>query len=496
MHLSIYIRPLNQYRLDDDIVVWLLFLLLICLLQVLLIGTVILLENKAPGETVGWLCILVLLPVIGFIIYVIIGRKAHANLFPNKHIPDNRLVKTVRKQTDYHHGDGDVLTQLTDSHQKLGSLLLNSGFAPITFNNQVEILLNGGEKFQALFNALEGARDHIHLSYFIFKDDEIGGDVLKILARKVGEGVEVRVLLDGMGSMSISGRFIRSMRQSGIQAEWFSPLRFPYITSRLNLRYHRKIVVVDGSTGFMGGLNIGDEYLSRDPKLGFWRDTHLKIEGEAVHTLQSIFLNDWSFMTRQEIQGARYFPQTFISNVLPVQIVGGGPDTNSTSIMQGFFNAITMAVHSISIETPYFIPDDSITMALKTAALSGLDVRLIVQGIPEHKVTYLAMHSYFEELLQAGVKIFKYMKGTLHAKVLFIDNNLASVGSANVDLRSFFLDFEICAFVYDQAIVEGLKLNFEHDLTDSIELVLEIFQARSVSEKLKESSARLFSPLL
>src|SRR5665648_887427 len=360
--------------------VWLLFLLLISLLQVLLIGTVILLENKAPGETVGWLCILALLPVIGFIIYVIIGRKAYVNLFPNKHIPDNHLVKTVRKQTDYHHSDGDLLTQLTDSHQKLGSLLLNSGFAPITFHNQVEILLNGAEKFQALFNALEGARDHIHLSYFIFKDDEIGGDVLKILARKVAEGVEVRVLLDGMGSMSISGRFIRTMRQSRIQAEWFSPLRFPYITSRLNLRYHRKIVVVDGITGFMGGLNIGDEYLSRDPKLGFWRDTHLKIEGEAVHTLQAIFLNDWYFVTRQEIQGTRYFPQNFISQVLPVQIVGGGPDTNSTSIMQG--------------------------------------------------------------------------------------------------------------------LVEGLKLNFEHDLADSIELVLKIFQARSFSEKLKESSARLFSPLL
>jgi len=356
--------------------------------------------------------------------------------------------------------------------------------------------LNGGEKFQALFNALEGASNHIHLSYFIFKDDEIGEDVLKILARKVVEGVEVRVLLDGMGSMSISGGFMRSMRQAGIQAEWFFPIRFPYITSRLNLRYHRKIVVVDGRTGFMGGLNIGDEYLSRDPNLGFWRDTHLKFEGETVHTLQSIFLNDWYFVTRQEVQGARYFPQTFISQVLPVQIVGGGPDSNWPSILQGFFSAITMAKHSVSIETPYFIPDESLLMALKTAALSGLDVRLIVQGIPEHNLTYLAMHSYFEELLQAGVKIYKYMKGTLHAKIFFSDNHLASVGSANMDLRSFLLDFEICAFVYDQALVERLKLDFEQDLNESIELVLKTFQARPVYERFKESSARLFSPVL
>lgn len=459
-----------------------------------MIGTVILLENRAPGKTVAWLCILGFLPGLGFIIFVIFGRKTDGHLFRNKHISDNRLVKTVRQQTDYHHGDR--LPQPTDSHHKLVSLLLNSGFAPITLHNQVEILLNGGEKFQALFNALEGASNHIHLSYFIFKDDEIGEDVLKILARKVVEGVEVRVLLDGMGSMSISGGFMRSMRQAGIQAEWFFPIRFPYITSRLNLRYHRKIVVVDGRTGFMGGLNIGDEYLSRDPNLGFWRDTHLKFEGETVHTLQSIFLNDWYFVTRQEVQGARYFPQTFISQVLPVQIVGGGPDSNWPSILQGFFSAITMAKHSVSIETPYFIPDESLLMALKTAALSGLDVRLIVQGIPEHNLTYLAMHSYFEELLQAGVKIYKYMKGTLHAKIFFIDNHLASVGSANMDLRSFLLDFEICAFVYDQALVERLKLDFEQDLNESIELVLKTFQARPVYERFKESSARLFSPVL
>jgi cardiolipin synthase len=473
--------------------VWLI-LLLLSSLQVMLIGTVILLENRAPGKTVGWLCILGFLPVLGFIIFVIFGRKTHGHLFRNKHIPDNRLVKTVRQQTDY--SQGDMLPQYTDSYHKLISLLLNSGFAPMTLHNQVEILLNGGEKFQALFNALEGATNHIHLSYFIFKDDEIGEDVLKILARKVVEGVEVRVLLDGMGSMSISGGFIRSMRQAGIQAEWFFPIRFPYLTSRLNLRYHRKIVVVDGRTGFMGGLNIGDEYLSRDAKLGFWRDTHLKLEGEAVHTLQSIFLNDWYFVTRQEVQGARYFPQTFISQVLPVQIVGGGPDSNWTSILQGFFNAITTAKHSVSIETPYFIPDESLIMALKTAALSGLDVRLVVQGIPEHNLTYLAMHSYFEELLQAGVKIYKYMKGTLHAKIFFIDNHLASVGSANMDLRSFLLDFEICAFVYDQALVERLKLDFEQDLNESIELDLKSFQARPVLERLKESCARLLSPVL
>lgn len=471
--------------------VWL-FLLLISFLQVILIGKVILLDNRAPGETIRWFCILGVLPVLGYIIYIIFGRNSR-HLFRGKHIPDNRLIQTVRQQSADKNGD---ISQLTDSHHKLANLLLHSGFAPITLHNQVDVLLNGGEKFQALFNALEGADHHIHLSYYIFKDDEIGEDVLKILARKVSEGVEVRVLLDGMGSMSLSGGFIRSMRQAGIQAQWFFPIRFPYLTSRLNLRYHRKIVVVDGRTGFMGGLNIGDEYLSRDSKLGFWRDTHLKMEGEAVHTLQAVFLNDWYYVTHQEVTGTRYFPQAFPSQVMPVQIVGGGPDSNWASILHGYFKAITMAENSVSIETPYFIPDESLMMALKTAALSGLNVRLIVQGIPEYQITYWAMHSYFEELLQTGIKIYKYMKGTLHAKIFFIDNQLASVGSANMDLRSFFLDFEICAFVYDQALVEKLKLDFEQDINESIELVLKTFQARPVYERFKESSARLFSSVL
>lgn len=473
--------------------IWLI-LLLISFLQVILIGNVILLENREPSETIGWICILGILPILGAIIFIVFGQKNHRQLFRSKHIPNNRLVTMVRQQTDYDHGDR--LPQNIDSHQKLVRLLLTSGYAPLTLHNQVEILLNGGEKFQALFNALEGASNHIHLSYFIFNDDEIGADVLKILSRKVGEGVEVRVLLDGIGSISITGSFVRSMRQAGIQVEWFFPIRFPFITSKLNIRYHRKIVVVDGGIGFMGGLNIGDEYMSRDSKLGFWRDTHIKIEGEAVHTLQSIFLNDWYFVTRQEFTGARYFPQTSTTHVQPIQIVGGGPDSNRSSIWQGFFNAITMAKQCVSIETPYFIPDESLIMALKTAALSGIEVRIVVQGIPEHNLTYLAMHSHFEELLQAGVKIYKYMKGTFHAKIFFIDNELASVGSANMDHRGFLLDFDICAFLYDQAIVEQLKQDFEQDIMDSIELALSTFQARPLSQRYKESIARLFSPIL
>jgi cardiolipin synthase len=474
---------------------WLILLFLI-FLQVTLIGRSVLLENRDPGKTIAWLCILCLLPILGFIFYVIFGRKPPKSLFQNKHVPDNRLDRKVGRQQTNCQPDNLLPPQNIDLEKKFVFLLQNSGLAPMTIHNKVSILLNGEQKFQELFNALESATHHIHLSYYIFKDDEIGADVLKILSRKAATGVEIRVLLDGMGCLSISGSFIKSMRQAGIQAEWFFPIRFPFITSKLNMRYHRKIVVVDGRIGFMGGLNIGDEYLSRDAKLGFWRDTHLKLEGEAVHDLQAIFLNDWYFVTHQKIQRTPYFPQIHISSILPVQILAGGPDSHRTSILQGIFSAITMAKHSVYIETPYFVPAECLIMALKTAALSGLDVRLLVQGIPEHKVTYWAMHSYFEELLQAGVHIFQYLKGILHAKVLLIDNQLASVGSANLDNRSFFLDFEICAFVYDHSLAEGLTSDFEQDLIESRELDLELFQYRPVSERWKESTARLFSSLL
>lgn len=462
----------------------------------MLLGTVILLENRSPEKTMTWLLILGLIPVLGLFLYIIFGRKTQGPLFRGKHIPDNPLIKMIHQQQTDLKNDHMISNLTIETDIKLVSLLLNAGFAPLTVRNHVEILSNGGEKFKALFNSLEKANHHIHLSYYIFNDDEVGADVLKILSRKVSEGVEVRVLLDGMGSIKISGSFIKSMREAGIQAEWFFPIRFPYITPKLNLRYHRKIVVVDGQTGFMGGFNIGDEYLSRDSKLGFWRDTHLKLEGEAVHTLQAIFLNDWYFVTRKDYKGERYFPQTNLSSNLPVQILASGPDSNNTSILESFFSIITMAKQSVCIETPYFIPDQSLIMALKTAALSGLDVRIIVQGVPEYKVTYWAMNSYFVELLQVGVKIFKYMKGTLHSKVLLIDDRISSVGSANMDLRSFFLDFEICTFVYDKSFTEQLKRDFELDLKESNELILEEFKARSVLERSKESIARLFSGLL
>ncbi|KLU64219.1 major cardiolipin synthase ClsA [Desulfosporosinus acididurans] len=464
--------------------------------QVLLLGTVIILENKDPGKTVTWLFILSLLPILGFLLYILFSQKQRNKLFRNKAQRTNRLKQRINEYDPIPKNEYSTFSPDNNLDLKLANLLMYSGYARLKMHNKVDVLVNGREKFAALLQSLENAAHHIHLSYYIFKDDEIGADVLKILSHKVSEGVEVRVLLDGVGSLFLAGNFMTTMRQAGIQAQWYFPLRFPFLTPRLNLRYHRKIVIIDGYVGYMGGLNIGDEYLSRDPKLGFWRDTHLKLFGESVHTLQSIFLNDWNTVTHQEIRGENYFPKVEIPDILPIQIGASGPDSNWASILQGFFVAITMAKRSIKIETPYFIPDESLIMGLKTAALSGIDVQIIIQGVPEHKVTYWAMNSYLEELLEAGVKIYKYMKGILHAKVLLIDETLASVGSANMDVRSFSLDFEISAFMYDQKLTMLLVKDFENDLSESRSINLEAFQTRPYSERLKESFARLFSPLL
>jgi len=254
--------------------------------------------------------------------------------------------------------------------------------------------------------------------------------------------------------------------------------------------------VIDGLVGFLGGLNVGDEYLSRNKKIGFWRDTFLKLEGDSVNFLQTVFLNDWNVGTHESISGPLFYPHPpQLGNQL-TQIAATGPDSNWGSMLQIFFVALTSAEKTIYIETPYFIPDEGSVMALKTAALSGLDVRIILQGIPDHRLTYWASHSYVEELLESGVRIYRYTKGILHAKVLILDQAIGVVGSTNFDIRSFSLNFEISAFIYSCHFAQRLEQDFQQDLADSEEILLEEYKLRSMSNRIKESSARLFSPLL
>ncbi|TCP55715.1 cardiolipin synthetase 2 [Tumebacillus sp. BK434] len=472
-------------------------LLCIGLLQVLFIGTVIILENRNPGKTVAWLIVLTLLPILGFLIYLAGGRNARQEkLFRHKHMAGGRLESIVDKQLRQLSEDHVLFGYGVEQKKRLVRLSLQNSLSPLTSNNSFEVLTDGKLKFQVLFEELEKAQDHIHLMYYIFRDDQIGRDTQQLLLRKKRQGVEVRVMVDGLGSHKTSKRFFQEMRDAGIDVAVFFPVRFPFLSSRLNFRNHRKIVVVDGQVGLLGGMNIGDEYLSRDPKLGFWRDTHLLVRGDSVQLMQKTFLNDWYFVTRQKITADKYYPQPEPVGNMLVQIVPSGPDAEFDSIRQMFFTACATAEKRIYLQTAYFIPDDSLIMALKMAALSGVDVRLLLQGVSEYQVTYWASRSYFSELLEAGVKIYQYQKGILHTKVLIIDDEVASLGSANFDIRSFLLNFEIGAFLYNKEFAERLERDFQQDLQDSVRVDREVYKKRPLKDKLRESGARLLSPLL
>ena len=469
---------------------------LITFLQLVFLGSVIFLENRDPTKTIIWLLILGALPVLGALLYVLFGRVVRKHrLSRHKQQSLEQNEEILKERQDRPRAEDIDQAGSFPMNKKLAQLLFNDAAAPLTLNNRSEVLTNGSDTFKALFAALEGAQNHIHLEFFIFHYDMIGQDILNLLICKAAEGVKVRVLVDGLPNRSLSKRF-GELRKVGVEAQGFYPVRFPFFSRHLNLRNHRKIVIVDGRVGFIGGLNVGDEYLSRNKKIGFWRDTFLKLEGDSVNFLQTVFLNDWNGVTNQDINGLLYYPRSEHIGAQMTQIAATGPDSDWGSMLQIFFVALTSAEKRIYIETPYFIPDEASVMALKTAALSGLDVRIILQGIPDHRITYWASHSYVEELLELGVRIYRYQKGILHAKVLILDGKIGVVGSTNFDIRSFSLNFEISAFIYDYKFAQRLEHDFRQDLADSEEISLEEYKQRSLSNRVKESSARLLSPLL
>jgi cardiolipin synthase len=469
---------------------------LITLIQLIFWGSVIFLENRDPTKTVIWLLILGTLPILGTLLYMVLGRVVRKHQLSQHKQRRQEQTEEILKNWQIRPKAEDIDQAATISmNKKLTQLLLNDAVAPLTLNNRSEVLTNGQETFTALFAALESAKDHIHLEFFIFHNDAIGQDILNLLICKASMGVKVRVLVDGLANRSLTKRF-GELKKVGVEAEGFYPVHFPFLSRRLNLRNHRKIVVVDGRVGFLGGLNVGDEYLSRNKKIGFWRDTFLKLEGDSVNFLQMVFLNDWNGATHQNINDLIYYPQPQHFETQITQIAATGPDSDWGSMLQIFFVALTSAEKSIYIETPYFIPDEGSVMALKTAALSGLDVKIILQGVPDHKITYWASHSYIEELLEVGVQIYRYQKGILHAKILILDGTIGVVGSTNFDIRSFSLDFEISAFIYNCNFAQRLIDDFYQDLADSEEIALADYKKRPLSNRIKESSARLFSPLL
>ncbi len=476
-----------------------------------IISMSIILENRDPARTVTWLLIFILLPGIGLVIYAVFGKNMRKRkLFKTQKLANNikeeklfedlqeieELVQLERNSIKRN----KLLNESEDEYAKkrVISILLNTGMFPFTTNNKIDVYIDGNQKFDNLIKDIKKAKDHIHLEYFIIKDSDIGRKIKNLLIEKSKEGVKVRILYDDVGCWRFwfHRKFFNEMKRNGIDVMPFLPAKFPIIGGKLNYRNHRKIVIIDGKVGYTGGINIGDEYLGKNKKFGYWRDTHIRIEGTSVYMLQMIFFIDWYYTTREVIMEKQYFPKMNYCGESMVQVVASGPDSDWEAIHYAYFSAICQAKKNIYIETPYFIPDESILRALKSAALSGVDVRIIFPKIADHKIVNSASYSYFDDILRSGGRVYLYTKGFIHSKIVIIDDKISSTGSANMDLRSFMLNFEINAFIYDEDVVRVMTEDFFEDLKNSEEIKDADFNKRNIIKKAKESIARLFSPIL
>lgn len=359
------------------------------------------------------------------------------------------------------------------------------------------MIQSGEEKFNLLKEDILKAQSFIHMEYFIWRDDPLTSQIKELLIQKAKEGVRVRILYDALGSVYLSSQYIRSMRKSGIEIYPYYDFRSPFTIHTLNYRNHRKIVVIDGLIGYTGGMNIGQEYVDGGKKFSFWRDTHIRVEGEAVAVLQSIFLTSWMNTTKEDLIVEKNFPiKSDASWNTPIQVTTSGLDSQWSSIQQLYFCLISTAEQSVYIQSPYFVPDRTIHSALKTAALSGLDVRLMMTGIPDKKLPFWSAQTFFKDLLDAGVKIYQYQKGFMHSKTIAVDGEICSVGTANMDMRSFHLNYEINTLIYDHKVTQGLLRDFENDLESCSEITLESYGQLSELTKFRNSLARLFAPIL
>lgn len=456
-------------------------------------------ERRNPTSTLLWIMVLTFLPGLGFILYLFIGQDlSKKKMFATKELDDHYFKDIVLKQEnqmenqEYRYKDPNYRV-----YEGLIKMHLMSAGSFFTQDNKIDIYFEGQDKFTALIESINNAKSYVYLQYYILKSDGLGQRVIDALCNKAEEGLEVKVLTDGMGGRNLKKRDIKRLEKSGAQVGIFFPPFLPYLSLRINYRNHRKICIIDGYESYVGGFNIGDEYLGLSKKFGHWKDAHLKIVGSAISSLQWRFFLDWRFATGEEINRCQSYIHTKddLGNS-GVQIVSSGPDSKWPSVKDGYLKMISTAREKLYIETPYFIPDDSILEALRLAGLSDLDVRVMIPCKPDHPFVYWASLSYIGDLLKAGVRFFSYEKGFLHSKVLLMDDFVSSVGTANLDIRSFKLNFEVNAFVYDEEINLKLTEKFINDLDYCKEITLEEYEKQSRIVKIKESFSRLLSPIL
>lgn len=463
----------------------------------------VLYDTRSSTKALAYILFIVFVPILGMIFYFSVGiNYRKRKLYSKKIVEDESLRERIRNKMNTYSETISNSGLIAQKSETLVEFIRRAGNSPLTANNEVKLLINGEEKFPALLKALENATAHIHIEYYIYENDITGNQVADVLIKKAKQGVEVRFLYDDFGSHGLGKAFIQKLRDAGVQTAPFYKIKWYALANRLNYRNHRKIVIIDGMTGFVGGINMSDKYrndLKKENHL-FWRDTHLMIKGQATGYLQYLFLCDWNFCSATHlVYSESYFPDSTDKETIEnkvVQIAASGPDCKQPVIFYSLLEAIGSARKKIYITSPYFIPDESLMDALLIAIQGGLDVKIIIPGVSDSKIVNAAASAYYTELLKVGARIYKYNKGFVHAKTMVIDDDLAIVGSANMDYRSFDLNFEVNAMLYNKNMAAQLTEAFENDLKVSEQIDATTWLNRPKYIHLWEKIVRLLSPFL
>ena len=460
----------------------------------------LLLYGIRPTKTLAWLLAIFTVPVGGMLLYFILGRNRKKNKFYNLKKTDV-ISHYYGKVDDYYtalneHKASNIPSDIKE-HIKIAKLITKgSKFLP-SVGNELIPLKNGSATFKAIFTALETSKKFIHIQYYIFEEGDLAEKFKSILIKKAQDGVQVRLLYDALGSRTLSNTYINSLKAAGVEVFSFLPMRLGRLLSSINYRNHRKIIIVDGRVGFTGGINVSDKYINGDPVLGNWYDMHLQLKGDMVNSLQAVFTMDWSFASETEtLLNTQYFLKHSTPGNSIAQIVASGPDSDFSSIQQLYFSIINSAKKYVYITNPYIIPGEILKEALQVAALSGVDVRLLLSTNSDSFLVKWNVRSHFEDFLESGVKIYLYPDGFLHSKVIISDDALTSIGTANLDIRSFEQNYEVNALIYDKNITLKLKQEFLNDCKKSNQLDYQRFLKRPQADRLKEGVAKVFSPVL
>lgn len=477
-------------------------LTLLFLIDFIIALTIIFLERKNPSATLAWIMVLFLLPVAGIVFYFLFSQNiARQKIFKLSKADEATMKNALQKQVDEIES-GKFEFSNTESKGWKDMIRLNQLYAKAYFtqDNKISIITDGEEMHTMLLEDIRNAKISINIMYFIIKNDVVGKQILSALTERAEAGVEIRLLVDAIGGRQLLDHTISGLKSAGGKVAFFFPPRFKYlkfVNMKLNYRNHRKLVAIDGAVGYIGGFNIGKEYVGLKKKFGFWRDTHMRLTGSGVQDINARFIMDWKFAAKENL----IVSQAFYSEVLKegttgIQIVSSGPDSSREEIKRAYMKMVNSATKNVYLQTPYFVPDDSLLESLKIAAMSGIDVKIMIPCMPDHMFVYWATYSYVGELISSGAKVYIYDNGFLHAKTLVVDGEVASIGSANFDRRSFKLNFEANAFIYDGVEAKKIEAIFMRDMTLCHELTKELYEERSTFIKFKESISRLLSDLL